>query len=202
MNEEIITIIDHLPTLTEQEFSQKLNAITEQRRKKVMSYKFRKDQILCLESYLLLKESLENNYGIDGNQLWEFGSCGKPRLSNYPEIHFNLSHCDSGIACAVSNKPIGIDIESIPLEIDDELCRFCFSEEEYRKIIQSSNPCLAFAKLWTRKESFLKLLGTGIEDNIKIILSSDLVRTVSFTSGYSLYKGFCYSICRFCGEGL
>ena len=37
----------------------------------------------------------------------------KPLLLGYENIHFDLSHCGHWIVCAVSDSPIGIDIEKI-----------------------------------------------------------------------------------------
>lgn len=36
---------------------------------------------------------LRKEYGINENVVLSEGSCGKPYLSNYPFVHFNLSHC-------------------------------------------------------------------------------------------------------------
>lgn len=67
-------------------------------------------------AYLLLRYGLRKEYGINENVVLSEGSCGKPYLSNYPFVHFNLSHCDKGVACMISDSAVGIDITSVKKE--------------------------------------------------------------------------------------
>lgn len=60
-------------------------------------------QILLNIFYLLLRYGLRKEYGINENVVLSEGSCGKPYLSNYPFVHFNLSHCDKGVAYQRNN---------------------------------------------------------------------------------------------------
>lgn len=86
---------------------------------------------------------------------------GKPYLSNYPNQHFNISHCRTAVCVAFSNRPIGIDVENIRSNKETLIERVCNSEEVLL-ISNSENPQSEFTRLWTRKEAYLKWLGTGI----------------------------------------
>ncbi len=86
---------------------------------------------------------------------------GKPILKNFPDIHFNLSHSEDVGLCAISNNPVGIDVECLEKDIDylSIAKRFFGSTEEI-------NNKLDFFKVWTRKECYLKSEGKGIALNL------------------------------------
>ena len=54
---------------------------------------------------------------------------GKPFFPERPGIHFSLSHAFTHVACALSEFPVGVDIES-PREISKRAMRFFCSDEE------------------------------------------------------------------------
>lgn len=89
---------------------------------------------------------------------------GKPYLVSEPGIHFSLSHSGDWAACAVSDHPIGIDIERCAPNRRDVASRF-FHKDEVRYL--DSLPLYArddaFYSLWTLKESFVKSTGRGLD---------------------------------------
>lgn len=87
---------------------------------------------------------------------------GKPYLVNYSNVYFNISHTKGAIACAVSDRPVGVDIESIR-KIDLRVVRYFFSQQEKHYILADpENIDLRFTEVWTKKEAYLKFIGTGI----------------------------------------
>lgn len=92
---------------------------------------------------------------------WGFGEHGKPYLTNYPDIHFNISHCDKAIAVAVSNHEVGVDVEG-RRHFSESLLQRAMNDEEQAAIHKSGDPEMEFAKIWTRKEAYFKWTGTGI----------------------------------------
>ena len=54
---------------------------------------------------------------------------GKPRLPAYPTVHFNISHCDGLVVCAVDDEPVGVDAEKTGY-FAEILINKVFSEEE------------------------------------------------------------------------
>ena len=142
-----------------------LDRIPRWRREKVLSYRNDIDRYLCAKSFMLLQEGLMRDYGVADEIRFSFNRYGKPFLADHPEIHFNLSHCRKGVACAIADSPVGIDIEEILY--DDAVARYILSEEEYREVTTSNNKAESFTKKWTEKESYLKMLGCGLLDNMK-----------------------------------
>ena len=173
-----------------------LRAVSPQRREKALRYRQLRDQKLSLAVYLLLAEGLAKEYGIHDPPEFAFGPHGKPRLANHPGIHFNLSHCREAALCVIADTPVGCDIESVPGTLDIDLCHRCFNPSEVALITASDRPPLAFARLWTRKESYLKLTGEGLTSALPDLLSRARAENVTFATHTSPDASFVYTICK------
>ena len=107
---------------------------------------------------------------------WVYNEHGKPSFT--PSLlhsftpYFSISHCKTGIAVAVADEPVGIDIESIR-RADEELMERVLSNGERLAVSGERDRDRAFTKLWTQKEAVVKMLGTGIEsfEQLQNILS-------------------------------
>ena len=144
----------------EDELELLLPLLQEWRRKYSMTYRRPIDRYLCAKSYMSMAELLSEHFGIKGMPDFRYNANGKPFLAESPSIHFNISHCQGGIICAASDRPVGVDIETV--QFDDKLARFVLSEREYQEVISSEKPDIRFTEYWTMKESKVKLSGTGI----------------------------------------
>ena len=111
-------------------------------------------------AHKLLADVLKKYYGISGFAL-EKGEQGKPYLPEYPEIHFNLSHCRGLVVCGISRNEIGVDAEFIRSYKPNVMKRI-FSPEERDFVISSEDPDTDFFRIWTLKEALGKYLGKGI----------------------------------------
>ena len=152
------------------DLTEALQQISPQRREQALQFRHELGQRQCVLSYLLLKRALHEVYDIDENPLFDYGEHGKPFLTNHPDIHFNISHCKDAVACAIDDSPVGIDIESVG-RYKDELARYTMNDEEIATIAAAEDPEVVFIELWTKKEAATKLVGTGITDNLKEILT-------------------------------
>lgn len=85
------------------------------------------------------------------------GEHGKPYLENGP--HFSLSHGGTLAVLAVSDEPVGVDVER-PRPVKDALVRRCVRPEEQGWLAGESSK--GFFWLWTRKEAVLKCCGRGL----------------------------------------
>jgi 4'-phosphopantetheinyl transferase len=169
-----------------------LAEISVQRREQALRFKFEQGQRTCVLAYLLLKKGLREEYGITGNPLFEYGEHGKPFIVGHPEIHFSLSHCREAVACAVSDRPIGVDVESVQRKWES-LAQYCMNDDELRQIEQAERPDVAFIRLWTMKEARLKLTGEGITDDLKTALCGG---SWQFTTVERLDRNYIYTVCE------
>ena len=153
---------------TEAEVQRMLPMVSAQRREQALRYKHVFGQFCCLKSWLMLKSLMDE--GMTGlMDEWKYNEYGKPFIHHTPStIHFSISHCKAGIAVAMDDEPIGIDIESIR-HADEELIRRTMNETEQSQIHSDRD----FTRFWTQKEAVVKMLGTGIEsfEQLQNILS-------------------------------
>ena len=122
-------------------------------------------------SYLLLKQALSETYGITDNPIFEYNEHGKPSIVDHPEICFNLSHCKEAVVCVISDQPIGVDVESIR-EFKESLVNYTMNDDEIAQINSAEHPAAAFIRLWTMKEATMKLIGTGISNDMKTVIDT------------------------------
>ena len=148
-----------------------LKEISEQRREQALKFRHEQGRRLCVLAYLLLKKGLREAYGITENPVFEYNEHGKPSIVGHPEIFFNLSHCKEAVVCAVSDQPVGVDVESFR-EYKEGLVRYTMNDEEIRQIESAERRVKAFIRLWTMKEATLKLIGTGISNDMKTVIDT------------------------------
>lgn len=79
---------------------------------------------------------------------------GKPSA---PGVHLSLSHSGTWAVCALSDRPVGVDVEEIRPHSEGLVTQVCTPAELTRLRAPAD-----FCRLWTAKESFLKYLGVGL----------------------------------------
>lgn len=113
-----------------------------------------------------------------------FNNFGKPYIIN-SEYFFNISHSYDCAACAISLFNIGLDVEKIR-QIDKRkisiLCNRTLSDDE-KKVLDENNLAYSFLKIWTIKESYLKLLGIGLKYDLKNFF-------IDFSKGTVYYRDY------------
>lgn len=146
---------------TDEEVQRLLSLVSTQRREQALRYKHIFGQFCCLKSWMMLAESLQNKgFGLED---WCYNEYGKPFWPNGP--YFSISHCKQGIAVAIDEHPIGIDIEAIR-HADDDLLARTMNKFEQSKIKNQKSKIESdreFTRLWTRKEAIVKAQGVGIQ---------------------------------------
>lgn len=146
-----------------------LPLLSEQRREQCLKFKHNQGRKTCAAAYLLLCEGLRQEYGITEPPVFEYGEHGKPTIVGHPEIFFNVSHCKEAAICVLSDKPVGVDIESMR-RYSESLARYTMNDEEMAQILQAERPEVEFIRLWTLKEAILKRSGEGISRDMKHVL--------------------------------
>ncbi len=170
-----------------------LPLLSEQRRQQTLAFKFELGRKTCAMAYLLLCEGLRKEYGITEPPVFAYGQHGKPFIVGHPDIHFNLSHCPEAVVCVLSDRPVGVDVESIR-QYHESLVRYTMNPQEVEQIERAERPDVEFIRLWTMKEAVLKLSGQGITDNLKDVLTHASASGLTTVDGPGLR--YVYSICR------
>lgn len=138
-----------------------------------------------------------------------YGEYGKPEIL-YKEDYkgrrfdFNLSHSGRYAVLAVSDHPVGIDVERLKMGRLAVAKRF-FCEEEYEEILNAPEQARDsfFLKYWTMKEAYVKRTGKGLYmplDSFRIIegkggISSVNQEEIYFTTFFLKKKNYCVSVC-------
>lgn len=133
-----------------------LELVGAERRKKVLRYYRPDDRKRSLGAGIIIRKILNEN-GLSESNI-KYTEHEKPVADH---CYFNVSHAGDYVVGVFADHEIGCDIEEIvdaPLEIAD---RFFYSgEAEY--IAASEDKSRAFFKLWTLKESYMKMTGRGM----------------------------------------
>ena len=85
-----------------------------------------------------------------------FTDSGKPYFEDRQDLYFSLSHSGTVAAAALSDVPVGLDVEKIRESYRESLINRCLSPEE--KAVYDGD----FTRVWCRKEALAKLSGEGI----------------------------------------
>ena len=131
--------------------------LSRQRREKVQALRMEKDRRQSVAVFLLLRYALWEEYEIGTVPSFVYAG-GKPELmgEEFSAIHMNLSHCDSGCACALSRFPVGVDMQTIS-PFRERVARYAFSPREK----EDPSP-ETFTRIFTCKEAWGKYTGRGI----------------------------------------
>ncbi|MDY3829048.1 MAG: 4'-phosphopantetheinyl transferase superfamily protein [Clostridium sp.] len=180
------------------------SALSSYRQEKIERFRFRKDKNLSLGAGVLIDVMLREFNLFEKNMTYSLGENEKPTFSEYKDIHFNVSHSNNKVICAVSSKEVGCDIEKIS-PIDINIAKKFFLNSEYEYIKKSKNQEDAFYLLWTLKESFMKITGLGMSlplNSFEISITDDDI-TVSqnlnnsnyYFHEYECVDGYKISVC-------
>ena len=153
---------EFLSLLDEEKLIQ-FNSTTNKNRKKAL-----------LISQGISKEIIAEEFGININELvFSVTDSGKPFCKSHGNIYFSISHSGDFVAVATNENEVGIDIELMKIPTEKLIERIC-CENEKTFIASSENKEKAFTEIWTKKEAYLKALGTGIDRELKTVDTTKL----------------------------
>lgn len=181
----MLYINDHIDEI---DLEQVVAELSDQRREQMMQFRHEQGRRLCAAAYLLLREGLRKEYGIEEPPVFEYGEHGKPSIVGHPEIHFNMSHCRVAAVCVLADRAVGVDVEEIKHH-DDALMRYVLNDAELERVQRADEPDVVFTQLWTQKESLVKMRGTGITNDLKSLLDG----SYSFETVVNRERGYVYS---------
>lgn len=192
----MLYINDELDKIKDEEVIGMISSFPEQRKEQALKFKFAAGRKECAVAYNLLCKGLREEYGIDEMPTFEYGEHGKPSIIGHENIHFNMSHCKKAVMCFVSDQAVGVDVEMIGRG-NESLIDYTMNDEEKAQINSSPAPNTEFIRLWTQKEAVLKLQGTGITDDLKMVLKSENMQGINVETIVCEEKGYVYSIATF-----
>jgi len=144
-------------------YNRLLQIISIENRERCGRFMFIEDSLRTLYGELVLRHALVQHFSFKNEDIQILrDESGKPYLKGFP-VHFNISHSGDFVVCAISEQPVGIDIEKIKT-VDLKLAKRYFCQYECRDLFaqDESNRLDYFFLLWTLKESYLKWLGSGM----------------------------------------
>lgn len=173
--------------IDEKLFQYLLKYVQPEKKERILKQRIKQNANNMIIGEILAKIIIKKTFGIDiAKQNFAYTGYGKPYLLNYPDVHFNISHSGEYVACAVSDTPVGVDIQKIG-EYNLEVAKRVCNEKELEQIENSSDKESGFTKLWTQKEAALKMHGTGIVSaDIKNCFNDELMQSIKFDNYYWL----------------
>lgn len=152
-----------------------LHNIGVSRRNKAMNFLRADDRKRCLGAGILLADILPL-YGENPDDV-TYGAEGKPQAK---KVCFNLSHSGDLAICAVGAKAVGCDIEKIVEEPEGVAQAFFHrNEAEWLQKFRGAERSEMFYRLWTLKESYVKMTGEGMKlplRDFEILPQEDAIR--------------------------
>ena len=135
--------------------------------------------------YSLLEYAFMTEYGGNLPEIKKTPN-GKPFFPGRPDVHFSLSHSATHVLCALSDGPVGADIESPRIISGRAIQYFCSPEE--RSLFDPLD-------LWVLKESYIKLVGgmLPLVKSIRFSFENGRIITKDRSSVSMLYR---IGVCR------
>ena len=142
-------------------------------RRRAAAYRRHSDRQMYAAAHVGLRRVLSVYTGVEPRRLplgreWceECGERhGRPVLVDLPGApEFSLSHSHGLAMVAVARTRVGVDVQALPSPETVDACLPLLHPAERQEItrIPADGRQTAFARLWSRKEAYLKGLGTGL----------------------------------------
>lgn len=148
--------------MSEAEFCALYYKSDERRKAKVDRLRKRPAKRLSVAAGNLVRKAIAKELNMNPADLrFRTGKNGKPFVEN-ARVQFSISHSGDIAVCALSNKPVGIDIEQIR-EVNVKVARRLFTPDEQTYVFEKWTQVKErFFEVWTRKEAYVKMLGKGV----------------------------------------
>ncbi|NEX77954.1 4'-phosphopantetheinyl transferase superfamily protein [Bacillus thermocopriae] len=155
-----------LKEIEEELFHQLLVNLPKERQHHVLRFRQYEDRLRSMIGNLLMHMQLAKQLQCAPVELnYQVNQFGKYELVNQI-LHFNLSHAGQYVIGAISDRPVGIDLE-LKQYRDFSFFQSVWTEREKKLFeVDSMND---FYYLWTAKESYVKWLGTGLATDLKTV---------------------------------
>lgn len=177
-------LLCRLPQFDEKLKQQLLMLLPSARREEIGRIKNESKQWQRMVADCLLRAKICELTGVPLKQVELYRTAdGQPKTPGY---YVSISHSHEATAVAVSDSPIGIDIEK-PRPFDLKAADRFFNSSEQEYISEEGTVSNArFFEVWTRKEAFVKRQGTGFKGKVcSVPTDSEDLKTLDL-DGYVL----------------
>ena len=177
-----------------------LQTLPLERQKRIQNMKQEKSRKQSMGVGLLLQKVLALYHMQDSKVFVD--EHGKPKVEG---LEFSLSHSGNLVLCAVSEEPVGCDIERLreaPKGVAERY--FSDAEQVYLSRFSADEYDRKFFRLWTMKESYVKMTGEGLRvpfGAYEIAIEDTGARVIRYGEMQTCYlstmelKGYMISIC-------
>lgn len=138
-------------------------SVIPQSRLKALALRPGKEQLLGLGAELLFQRAVCRHlrgHPVPAHR--EADENGKPFLPGGGDFHFNLSHSGYWAVCAVSDAPVGVDIQEVRSVRPDLSRKFTPAEQQELLSLPDHKRADRFFQLWVLKEAYAKCTGQGL----------------------------------------
>ena len=171
--------------------------LDEQERNRLSRLQRPADRGAFLAAHLLLRQLLGSELGCSPDEISYIRErcprCGAPNgrpalARSTPPLHFSISRDGGLILVALAQAPVGVDIQvHADRELAAEVGTLLHSaEREQILAAPAAEQASAFTRIWTRKEAYLKGIGTGVAHGME---AKNLGTDEAFTSTGSPVAG-------------
>ena len=168
MDHEIKTYIVNTKQFEDESvYKKSFDFVSAFRQQKITHLKNVEEKKRSLAAAIALNAALKE-YDLEERMMkYALGNQGKPYFRDHPEIHFSLSHSGDYAVCSIGAHEVGNDIERVRSGREKVAQRF-FAKEELDWIYdselsdESNDRDSKIFRIWTMKESFLKVTGRGM----------------------------------------
>ncbi len=181
----MIRIYDNFDKYSEEEYTTIFQSFPDILKTKVRNRVGEDRKKMCIAEYFSLKQML----GCENLDDLKLSENGKPYIEN--EKFFNISNSEDLFCIAVSDVPVGVDIQKI-IRYDQKLAKRICSESEFDSLNEVKDKDLELTKLWTKKEAFIKCRGETIGQDLKGLLED----TKGYDFQFSTHGDFVICECK------
>jgi len=144
--------------------------LSDDERSRAARFHFERDRQHFTATRALLRTILANYVGMEPSDLvFRYSDKEKPSLDprfSHDPVDFNVSHSGAAALLAFARgRALGVDIEIIRHDFDPAALAHRFFSKHEQTLLAAADPSekySAFFRCWTRKEAYIKAVGTGL----------------------------------------
>lgn len=157
--------------MTEPQLRWAFDRLSPSRREHILRFRRPEDQKRSLTGEWLLRQLLGEVWGMEDPVILRQEN-GRPILQD-GQLHISIAHSGDLVVCAADAQPIGIDAELMQPFRWALIHKVCTPREQSYvlgqltptgELCQDPGAIARFYEIWTGKEGWFKMLGTGLQD--------------------------------------